>query len=562
MGIVKRLYLYGVSAISLLVLAVGIENVAAVAIGQIVDLLGASVIAGESSGRERLSLAIALVVVGAPVFAIHWWLISRGWAGADAVAADDRRSAIRGFHMALVASVSIAVAMEAARRLLEPIFGAILGVDRASVPWADGQVVESLAMLLVAAPIWWLHISRRNADLRHDRLDGASAWLTRLNRYGWAFIGLMTLLTGTSQLITTLASALIGQPDISGGAGWSAGIVATSLAGIVTGFVVWWLHADDARRAIRDAAVIGEDDRRSALRATYFGAVLLVALASAGLTVAASITELGRVLLGIADQTGARAFLESVLGPMLVAIPFVVAGWLHWRTMRGEAADAGPSALAAAERLRLHLTALVGITFLAVGAARLVALVLELVLRRAGADDLFRGELVWCIAAIVVGSVLWLPAWSAIVARRTAAPQAERLARTARAYLLLVVGAALIAVVPSAVFVLFRLIDTVLGGSGADLGSELPIPLAAVGVGAVVAAYHGRLVVADIRLAAAQQPEVGAPTTVAAEIVGAPPIFVPTSLALVLRGVRGEDLVAVAAALREHLPPGVVLEGG
>ena len=561
MGIVKRLYLYGVSAISLLVLAVGIENLAAVALGQIADVLGTTVIAGESSGREQLSLAIALVVVGAPVFAIHWWLITRGWAGPEEASADDRQSAIRAFHMALVATVSIAVAMYSAQRLLEPVFGAILGVDRADAPWGDGRVVDNVALLLIAAPVWWLHVTRRNADLRHDRLHGASAWLTRLNRYGWAFVGLMTLLIGASQLILTLASALLGQSDIGGGQGWSVGILATSLAAIVAGFVVWWLHADDARRAIRDAAVIGEDDRSTALRATYFGAVLLVAVASAGLTVAGSITELGRVLLGVADQTGVRAFLESVLGPLLVAVPFVVAGWLHWRAMRGEAAHAGATALAAAERLRLHLTALIGITFLTVGVARLGALLLELVLRQAGADDLFRRELVWCIAQIVVGSVLWLPAWSTIVARRTVAPVAERLAKTARAYLLLVVGGALIAVVPSAVFALFRLIDTALGGRSADLGSDLPIPLAVVAVGAVVAAYHGRLVVSDIRLAAAQQPDVATPTATVEGMDGAPLVITPASLTLILRGERGEDLEAVAAALRDHLPPGVLLEG-
>ena len=112
------------------------------ALGQVVDLLGATVIAGESSGREQLSLAIALVVVGAPVFAIHWWLINRGWGGVDAAAADDRRSAIRAFHMALVASVSIAAAMSALQLLIEPAFGAILGVDRADASWADGHVVD------------------------------------------------------------------------------------------------------------------------------------------------------------------------------------------------------------------------------------------------------------------------------------------------------------------------------------------------------------------------------------------------------------------------------------
>src|SRR5688572_1153372 len=260
MGIVKRLYLYGVAAISLLVLAAGIENLLAVALAEVADALGATVIAGESSGREQLSLAIALVVVGAPIFAIHWWLIARGWNGADEAAADDRRSAIRAFHMALVATVSMAVGLYAAQRLLESLFGAILGVAAADAPWTDGDVPGNVALLLVAAPIWWFHMDRRNRDLRHDRLHGASAWLTRLNRYGWAFAGLMTLLIGTSQLIQTVASALIGQPDVTGNGEWSVGFIASSLAAIVAGAAVWWLHADDARHAIRDAALIGEDD--------------------------------------------------------------------------------------------------------------------------------------------------------------------------------------------------------------------------------------------------------------------------------------------------------------
>ena len=561
MGIVKRLYLYAVAAISLLVLAVGIENLVAVALGEVADMFGATVIAGESTGREQVSLAIALVVVGGPLFAIHWWLITRGWNGADEAADGDRRSAIRAFHMALIGSVSIAVALSAAQRLLEPAFGAILGVSLADAPWTGRRLVDDAASLLVAAPVWWWHVARRNADLRHDRLQGASAWLTRLYRYGWAFIGLVTMLIGASQLISTVASALIGPPDVSGSGAWSTGIIATSLAAILAGFIVWWLHVLDARNVVRDAAVIGEDDRTTALRATYFGAVLLVALASAGLTISAAITELGRALLGVADAGGGLALLESVLGPLLVAAPFMATGWLHWRAMRREAETAGPAALAAAERLRFHLTALVGIIFLTVGAARLGALLIELVLREVGADEVARRELVSSVAQVLVGSALWLPAWSAIVARRAIAPEAERLARTARAYLLLVVGGALIAVVPSAVFALFRLIDTVLGGTQ-DLGSDLPIPLAAVVVGTVVAVYHGRLVVSDMRLGATAGP---APTTVEASaepVESAPSALAPASLTLILRGEPGEDLEAVAAALRSHLPPGVLLEGG
>jgi hypothetical protein len=71
-------------------------------------------------------------------------------------------------------------------------------------------------------------------------------------------------------------------------------------------------------------------------------------------------------------------------------------------------------------------------------------------------------------------------------------------------------------------------------------------------VAAIGAAYHGRLVVSDLRLASAAQPTAVAPATVAPA---------PT-LVLILRGQGGEDLEAIAASLREHLPPGVALEDG
>ena len=61
----------------------------------------------------------------------------------------------------------------------------------------------------------------------------------------------------------------------------------------------------------------------------------------------------------------------------------------------------------------------------------------------------------------------------------------------------------MIAAVPSAAFTLFRLIDRILGGSGSALSSELAIPVAVLIVASIVAAYHGRLVIADLRFTSA-----------------------------------------------------------
>ncbi len=563
MDIAKRLYLYVVSAVSLLVLSIGLYNLVAVVLGELADALGASIIGGGgSTGREQVSLAIALVAVGSPVFAVHWLLVGRGWRGSDDTARNDRHSAIRALHLGLVGTVALAFGAYAALELLDYVFGTLLGTDPGGARPSD-----HVALLLVAAPVWWYHQRRRSIDLRHDRLSRAAAWITRLQRYAWAFVGLVLLVGGVSQVIETLLSVLIGREGFGGGADWWLVPLTWSLATVVVGAGLFWFQADDARRAVSDAETVGEDDRASALRATYFGAVILVALSNVGVTVASSLAELGRWVLGVSDGTDTSAFLELVVGPPLVAIPFAIAGWLHWAAWRREGAGRSPVALAAVERLALHLTAAVGIIFLAVGTAQLLGRLFEVALAVAADNDFLRFELAWFVAQIVVGAVLWIPAWTLVMRRRLATPITERHVTAGRAYLYLAVGAALIAAVPSAAFSLYRVVDTLLGGRGVALGSDLSIPIAVVIVASVIALYHARLLLSDLRSAAPAQPSAVAVAGASAIVeVAAQPSAVVTatvpgvSLALTLRGPAGTDLESVADALREHLPPGLVLE--
>jgi hypothetical protein len=567
MGAAKRVYLYTVSAISLLVVSVGLYNLVALVLGELADAFGASVIGGDrGTGREQISLAIALVVVGLPIFAIHWVFVQRGWRGTDEAAFEERHSSLRAFHFGFVATIALAVSTFAALQIVNGALTILLGVDRFG---GGGRLTDDVAMVLVAGPIWWYHARRRSADLRHDRLTGASAWLTRLHRYGWSFAGLMFLVIGTSGVVENLASVVIGRSGFGADDRLWLGQLAWSLSAIAVGSALFWFHADDARGVIRDAEIIGEDDRATATRAAYFGVVILVGLTDVGVTIAASIAALGERVLGIADASGMSSFLELVVGPLLVAVPFAVAGWLHWAALLREARGRSLIALASAARLELHLGAGVGLTFLAVGAAQLLGRVIEVIVGSEVGDDFFRREIVRFIALMVVGAALWIPSWTAIVRRRGADPSTERRATTGRGYLFLVVGAALVAAVPSAVFTLYRLIDTILGGRAVALGSDLAIPVAVVIVASLIGAYHGRLVVSDMRFAASQEAEEAQEAEQAeAAAAGMAGLDVQTitapavaSLSLTLRAPSGTDLVAIANDLRVHLPAGVVLEG-
>ena len=279
--------------------------------------------------------------------------------------------------------------------------------------------------------------------------------------------------------------------------------------------------------------------------------------------------------MGTGDALGLGDLLEHAVGPVLVAIPFAIVGWLHWGAQRREAAQRSSAAVAGAERLGLHLAALVGITFLVVGSAQLLGRLFEVALGGATVDEFFRNELAWYVGQVIVGAVLWIPAWTAILRRRAADQAVERRAAASRGYLYLIVGVAIVAAVPTAAFVLFRLIDRVLGGSGSDLSSELAIPVAVLIVASLTAAYHGRLVVADLRFASTETDRETAQAATndrikidmaAAGAVAAGATFQEAvggvAISLTLRATDGTDLDDVIAQLRADLPPGVTVERG
>ncbi|MDP3184211.1 MAG: DUF5671 domain-containing protein, partial [Anaerolineales bacterium] len=85
MRTVRRLYFYAVAFISLEVVLWGL-------IGLLRTTFSPDAIGG---GAERLAQALALILVGVPVFGLHWWVAQRG-ARADM---DERASGLRAFFL-------------------------------------------------------------------------------------------------------------------------------------------------------------------------------------------------------------------------------------------------------------------------------------------------------------------------------------------------------------------------------------------------------------------------------------------------------------------------------
>jgi hypothetical protein len=332
---------------------------------------------------------------------------------------------------------------------------------------------------------------------------------------------------------------------------------------LVVGAGAWLLHWREAAAAIRDAHLIGEDDRRTRLRAAYFGGVLLVAVSWSSSILAGALADLGRWMLGV-NGGDMLAFLEQVVGPPLAIVPFIVAGAWHARYAAREAAGLGEAEMLSARRNGLLLVSLVGLVFLVVGSVQ----VIELAIARLAAtsepslagDEGYLGQLPWYVAQLIVGAALWLPAWAGILSMRARDAAAERAAGATRAHLFLVVGAAIVAAVPAATMTLYRLLDTILGGQPAQpLLQELSFPIAVVIVALAVGAYHGWLLLGDLRAAGAAQAAEAADAAATVPRVETP-AAAELELELRVHAPPGTDMVGLLAALREHMPPGTTLE--
>ncbi len=565
LGVVRRLYLYTVCGISLSAFAAG---AAALLIAAFRELARGSILVGGGISREQLSLAIALISVSGPVWALHWWLARRGLRADGPHGDEERASAVRAWYSALVQAVSLAFTLTALTGLLTTAFMRAVGLV------GDESWYEALAVALIAAPVWAISARGRWAEIRATRMSGSAAWAIRLYRYGAAFAGLSMLAFGAAGLVSTLLSAIVGSSAFGVGDRWEREAAAAQLAAMVVGLAAWSLHWRDATQAVRDAALIGEDERRASLRAVYFGAVLLVMSGFAALSVADALADLARWVAAIKGD-GAPALLEQVVGPLLSAVPLAVAGAWHARRASSEAARLGAAEVLDTRRAELLLVSLTGLAFLAAGGLRLV----ELALVRVGLgaspalvpESASLGQLAWYLAQLAVGAALWLPTWAGVLSLRARSPGLERAAPMARAHLFLLVGASIVAAVPSASIALYRLLDTLLGARPEDpLAVELAFPVATLLVAVSIGAYHGWLLVGDIRASAARaQPTAAPPSEVdvpsAADAFhgrpAAPPAGpAPVVLELVVRAPPGSDPAALVAELRRHIPPDATLE--
>ena len=104
---IRRLYLYGVSAIALALMAVGAGSLIELAFERLGRAIAGTGVIGPGLDRELLAMSVALLIVGLPLWLAHWWLADRSVRRDTPEADAERRSVIRALYLAGVAAVAL-----------------------------------------------------------------------------------------------------------------------------------------------------------------------------------------------------------------------------------------------------------------------------------------------------------------------------------------------------------------------------------------------------------------------------------------------------------------------
>ncbi|MDW7982463.1 MAG: DUF5671 domain-containing protein [Thermomicrobium sp.] len=540
MTVARRLYLYVVTGIALAVWAIGtvqLLRTLGVALWEVVAQPPA--VGDPESLRRQLSLGIALLVVGLPIWAVHWWLVQGGAASDE----HERKSAIRALFLTLVLLQSFGFWLSAGIELTRQVLLGLLGIAEPAAITVP-RALDELTVLLVAGTVWLGHARLARAEHRTLDREGAAAWLPRLYGYGAAATGLTLLILGIANLLQTALDALLTPGAVAGTLRFPlASYTALSFGGLVG----WGVHWSEAIRLVTQRHPAADRERRSLVRWTYLGSVVFATVVGMLVAAASCANEGLRWLLGAPDGTASQR-LRDMLDPLTWALPFVFVWWQHRRIMRREAAivaahpQVGPDWAVGVARLLLYLSTFAGLLLGLFGLGNLVGLFLRVLVAVVTGTTFgeWRGDLALAVSTGVVGGGAWAVSWREVVAR-TATAVTERTSVSRRVYLFGTLGLSVLVVLGTAGAAVYQLVAALLGVLPfAVAASEAAPTLGFTLVALAVLVMHALVLAEDTRAVAAH------PAT--------------RTVRLVLRVPAETDPEKVVQELATHLPPGAVLE--
>lgn len=444
MKTVRRLYFYAVAFIILEVVLWGLIDLARSILDQTVG-----------GATETLARALALVLVGVPIFLFHWLWTQRASSRDD----EERTATLRAIFFY---GVLLSTLIPAVQNLLGYLDRTFLDLARLNSAQAliGGQqtLADNLVAILmngVVAAYFWnlLRGEWKTLPVQDDFAD-----VRRLYRYIWVLYGLAMVVFGTQQILRFL---FYGPSDVLGDVGRQTAI--NGLALLVVGTPLWLYAWCVVQNSLTDSAEHESNLRLGVLYLLALGGVITV-LTTSAMTISIILNK----LLG-ADMTSTD-FIRQISGPLSVGLP-LGAVWAYYghRLTRHIESIGDEARQAGMKRVYFYILSALGLGGAFIGLATLIKFMIDLL--TGGTlilDNSLRDNLSTAISLIAAWLPLWLLTWRPMQAQALAEGETGDRARRSvmrRTYLYLALFAGVIGGMSAAVALAFELLRALLSGT-------------------------------------------------------------------------------------------------
>ncbi|HLA05935.1 MAG TPA: DUF5671 domain-containing protein [Anaerolineales bacterium] len=468
---IRRLYFYLVALISIEVVVWGL-----------VGLLRSIVDQTVSGGAEALAQALALILVGVPIFLVHWLWAQR-------VSARDEEEKTASLRAVFLYAILLGTLIPVVQNTLSFIDRSLvqttgLGIERAFDSFREQTLADNLIAILmngiVAAYFW--NVLRSEWATLSDKENFSD--VRRLYRYIWMLYGLLMTVFGAQQVLRFLFYI---PGDILGELGRE--IVVNGTALILVGTPVWVYAWRVIQDSLADPAEMGSTLRLGILYLLSLGGVVTV-ITAAWTVVNILLTSL------FGGDTTFRDFIREIGAPLSIGIPLSVvwAYYGHWLTRHIEAVG-DKVRQAGMKRIYNYILSFIGLVVAFVGVSMMFAFLIDIVTNLDFiTNDFLRSSLVNSISSLIVGLPLWLMMWRPMQAEAMAQNEMGDHARRSvlrKTYLYLALFASVIGGMATAVGLVYQLIIVVLDGfTGDSFANEVLNLTQLLFLFSVVLVYH------------------------------------------------------------------------
>jgi hypothetical protein len=470
MRTIRRLYFYAVTFISLEVVLWGL-------IGLLRSIITP---AGSGGNANLLAEALALILVGMPVFGLHWWVAQR-----DARREmDEHASGIRAVFLYAVGLSTLIPVIQNFLAGINRLFLEASHLSRlAAVVGSQQTWSDNLIALLMNALIASYFVSVLLADWKEIKSKDIFINVRRLARYVWVVYGLVLTVAGVQQILTFILQI----PPSTFGALLRANFI-NGLSLTLVGTPVWvW-----AWKTVQDSLNVPVD-RESLLRlgllyALSLGGVITV-LSAGGIVLYLVL----RQVLG--EQMSFQTFIQHVSAPLSIGIPLAgVWGYYgEWLTRSmGEVADAPRRS--GMRRLYSYILSVIGLGATFIGLRMILSFVLDTLTGSQVWGGTMRLSLTAALATLGMGLPLWLLSWRPMQTEALAAGDGGDHARRSlvrKTYLYLALFASVIGGMISAGSLVYLLLKVLLGGDASNVLQGSLKALETLALFVLLGAYHG-----------------------------------------------------------------------